>query len=106
MGDDPLAAAVALLERRDACIAELSLLCLEEADQQGSAALADDRAGLEVLRAGEEAELPAVAPVDAALVERLGDSALVRLGPQTAPASLLLVRSEAGWRIRDWVAVG
>lgn len=105
-GDDPLAAAVALLERRSRCIAELSLLCLDEVDQAGSAALADDRRGVSALRDGGEAALPDVEPVQAILVERLGDAAIVRLGPETAPASLLVVRSEAGWRIRDWVAVG
>ncbi|QNO36453.1 hypothetical protein H4J02_07875 [Protaetiibacter sp. SSC-01] len=104
-GDDPLAAAVALLDRRERCLAELSFLCLEEVDQAGSAALADDRRAVTALREGREAEPSGVEPVDAQLVERLGDSALVRVGPETAPASLLLVRSEAGWRIRDWVAV-
>ncbi|MFT4283260.1 MAG: hypothetical protein QM598_00325 [Protaetiibacter sp.] len=103
-GDDPLAAVGALLARREECLAELSLLCLEEVDQAGSAALADDRRGVEALRGGGEAALPAVDPVSPQLVERLGDSALVRLGPETAPASLLIVRGEAGWRIRDWVA--
>jgi len=37
------------------------------------------------------------------LVQRLGDSALVFLGPGTEPASLLLVKGEAGWRIRDYL---
>jgi len=103
-GDDPLAAAIALLERRATCFAQLSLLCLESVDQQGSAALEVDRRAMQALRAGDEARYPVVEAVDARLVERLGDSALVQLGPQTAPASLLLMRSEAGWRIRDWVA--
>lgn len=105
-GDDPLAAAVALLERRAHCFAELSLLCLEEVGQQGSAALMADRAAMTALRAGDEATYLDVDPVEPRLVERLGAGALVELGPRTAPASLLLMRSEAGWRIRDWVAVG
>lgn len=104
-GEDPAAAAIALLARRDACIAQLSVLCLEEVDQSGSVALARDRAGVVALRDGAEAVLPAVEPVEARLVERLGDGAIVQVGPETAPASLLLMRSEAGWRIRDWVAV-
>lgn len=103
-GDDPVAAAVALLERRQTCFAELSLLCLEEVDQQGSAALIADRAAMEALRAGAEADVTAGDGVDPRLTERWGDSALVEVGPETAPAPLLLMRSEAGWRIRDWVA--
>lgn len=105
-GDDPLAAAVALVELRESCFAELSLLCLEQVDQAGSSALAADRTALQTLRDGGEASHPVVDPVDARLIERLGDGALVELGPQTAPASLLLMRSEAGWRIRDWIDAG
>ena len=105
LGDDPVAAAIALLERRETCIAHLSIVCLDEVDQAASAALHDDRHGIEVMRAGGEASLPSEAPEEPRLLERLGDSALVGLGPETAPASLLIVRSEAGWRIRDWVAV-
>ncbi len=103
-GEDPIAAVVALLERRGACFAELSLLCLEGVDQQGSAALAADRAAIQALRDGQEANYRTVEAVEARIAERLGDSVLVEVGPQTAPASLLLMRSEAGWRIRDWLA--
>lgn len=105
-GDDPVAAALALLERRGGCFAELSVLCLEHVDQQGSSALTADRAAIQQLRDGDEADYATAKADQARLVERLGDSALVEVGPQTAPASLLLMRSEAGWRIRDWVASG
>jgi hypothetical protein len=105
-GDDPVAAALALLERRAGCFAELSVLCLENVDQQGSSALTADRAAIQQLRDGDEADYATVEADATRLVERLGDSALVEVGPQTAPASLLLMRSEAGWRIRDWVASG
>src|SRR5690606_3746748 len=105
-GDDPVAAALALLERRAGCFAELSVLCLEHVDQQGSAALTADRAGIQQLRDGDGADY-ATAEADAGrLGVRLGDGALVEVGPETAPASLLLMRSVAGWRIRDWVASG
>jgi hypothetical protein len=102
-GDDPIAAAIALLERREGCFAELSLLCLEQVDQPASSAWEGDRAAMSELRAGGEAEFASVDPIDARLVERLGDSVIIELGPETAPASLLLMRSEAGWRIRDWM---
>jgi len=105
-GDDPLAAVTALLARRDECIAELSLLCLEEVDQAGSAALSTDRAGVQALRDGREAELPAADPADVRIVERLGGSVLIEFGSHTHPASLLIMKSEAGWRIRDWIASG
>lgn len=104
LGDDPMAAAIALLARRESCMRELSHACLETVDQLGSAALGDDRAAIDELRAGGEAAPRSVEATEAQLLERLGDSALVRIGPETAPASLLLVRGEAGWRIRDWIA--
>jgi hypothetical protein len=122
-GDDPLAAAIILVTRRERCLRSLSQLCLEGADQPDSGALRGDR---EVIRAAQQGgELPdpltatgrVIAPE---LVERWGDSALVRLaeatsvtatgppsatsGPHREPASLLLVKGEAGWRIRDVIA--
>jgi hypothetical protein len=104
MGDDPALAAVALLERREECFRELSILCLDGVDQLDSVALAADHAVIVELRAGREAAPSTVEPIDPRVVERLGDSALVDIGPETSPASLLIMRSEAGWRIRDWVA--
>ena len=106
LGDDPIAAATALLERRARCFAELSLLCLEDVDQPGSAALAADRTALLALRAGDEARYRDADASAPRLIERLGAGALIEVGPETAPASLLLMKSEAGWRIRDWVAGG
>lgn len=101
---DPAEAALELLARREECFRELSMLCLETVDQSGSAALASDRAWMSQLQNGAEVERASVAPVAPRIIEQLGDSVLVELGPETAPASLLMMRSEAGWRIRDWVA--
>lgn len=106
-GDDPLAATQALLELRARCVVELSLLCLDGVGQQGSAALEDDQAAVASVLAG--GELPAAIDFDpavAVVTERMGDSALVELGPDSEPASLLVMRGEAGWRIRDYIAVG
>ena len=118
-GDDPVAAAVALVQARERCLTSLSVLCLDGVDQVDSGALRDDRAVIRsVQRGGELADplapdLTRLAPV---LVERLGDSALVRLGdvtsaeppstpgPHAEPASILLVKGGAGWRIRDLIA--
>jgi hypothetical protein len=105
-GDDPVAALVALLETRAGCIRDLSVLCLDSVGQAGSSALADDQALVRSLQAG--AESPNVFEVDAAQVtidERLGDSAILRLGDvaDNEPASILLMKGEAGWRIRDYL---
>jgi hypothetical protein len=103
--DDPIAAARALLEARHACFDTTPTRpgCLE--------AVLDADGGF---RAGEEAVLgrPGAsderdyAGADLTLVERWGDAALVAVvpddsrTPKSEPASLLLVRSEAGWRLR------
>lgn len=105
VGDDPVSAVVALLEARERCIRDLSVLCLDAVDQAGSAALADDQALVRSLQDG--AELVAVPAPDRdvlVLVERLGDSAIVSLGPDSEPASILLMRGEAGWRFRQYLA--
>lgn len=101
-GDDPVAAALVLLEAREGCIRDLSLECLEAVDQAGSSAMSAD--GSIVRSVLEGGEVPALPRGDSALlVQRLGDSALVSLGGETQPASLLLVKGEAGWRIRDYL---
>ena len=108
-GDDPLAASGALVTARDRCLSSLSVICLDRVDEAGSSALDGDRAAIRAAQQGGELPDPLeragtgagrAAPV---LIERLGDSALVRLG-DAASASLLLVKGEAGWRIRDVVA--
>jgi hypothetical protein len=116
-GDDPVAAADALLRLRGECLRTRSESCLEGVDQPGSVALAAD---LSVLRqtppvgTGQDrtpsaTQPSAPPPGPPVLVERLGGTAIVAVpaallgdaGPETPPASLLMVRSEAGWRIRD-----
>lgn len=107
MKDDPGVAFAELLAERSRCIRDLSILCLESVAQSGSAALNDDAA---LIRSIERAETTGiVADVEAAsivLVERHGDAALVsyELGEKREPASALLVKGEAGWRIRDYLA--
>jgi hypothetical protein len=102
-GDDPLEALAALLGRRSDCFRDLSELCLADVDEQGSSALAEDSAALDALV--DQAVQPVLLDAtDATLVQRLGDSALISLSPGTEPASLLLLKGEAGWRIRDYIA--
>ena len=78
----------------------------------------DDQAAIRAAQQGGELPDPLASASDVGtpvLIERLGDSALVRLGEAASavddadehrlaprrPASLLLVKGEAGWRIRD-----
>lgn len=110
IGEDPVAAAVALIDARYACISGTSVLCLDGVDQQNSAALEADSYLIRGLQDGtgeEPIDLRGAAPV---LREYLGGSALVGLklpvNPEVGVApqvSVLIVRGEAGWRIRDLI---
>jgi hypothetical protein len=103
-GDDPVPALLALLETRDRCIRDLSLLCLDAVAQPGSAALAHDQEVVrQLLEGGESAEGWRIEVVT--LTESLGGSALLAVtgSGNSEPASVLLVKGEAGWRIRDYV---
>lgn len=105
-GDDPVAALPLLLAARERCIRDLSVLCLDAVDQMGSAALEQDQALIRSLQDGGELPAPFTAePSQVTLEERLGDSALVSLGDvaDDEPASLLMMKVEAGWRIRDFL---
>jgi len=106
-GDDPVAAASFLVGARDRCLSSLSLRCLDPIDEPGSSALSDDQAAIRAGQRGGELPEPLSLPTDldaVALIERLGDSALVRLGPAASDASLLLVKGDTGWCIRDVIA--
>ena len=104
VGDDPAAAATALLTLRAECFRELSVLCLDSVDQvDSSAAVADTSAILTAQESGELAPDGVIVDGPAEVVERLGDTALVRITPPDAePASVLVIRTEAGWRIRGF----
>lgn len=105
--DDPVAAAVRLLAQRESCLASASLLCLDNVVQQNSAAADADRAAIRAIQSGGELPTPwRVTTAQVAIEERLGDSAIVRLDdvPRGEPTSLLLMKTEAGWRIRDYIA--
>ena len=100
--DDPLDALAHLLDRREDCLRDLSVLCLDDVDEPGSAAFDDDL--LAIRSVIDDGRQPSeVSPDGAQLVERMGDSVLVALAPDSDPASVLLMKGEAGWRIRDYV---
>lgn len=100
--DDPVAAAAALLEIRTSCLAGGDAECLAAVDQPGSPMESRDLAAIR--RGGATAE-PA-ADLDAiTLVADLGDAVVLsvpHLAAEREPASLLVMRSEAGWRLREW----
>jgi len=112
VGDDPVAAALALLELRDGCLTSLSVLCLDGVDQVGSAAWEADGFLVRQAQEGGGAPFgpsPPAAAWDgrsASLDERMGDSALVTVAPLgqvegEVPVSVLLIKGVEGWRIRD-----
>ena len=101
--DDPVAAFETLVATRNQCIRDLSVLCLDAVLQQGSAAMADDVAVIHSIEKGDGGEAVLDAS-DITLTERMGDAALVSYAATNGePASALLVKGEAGWRIRSYV---
>ncbi|WP_372584800.1 protein kinase domain-containing protein [Clavibacter michiganensis] len=100
---DPDVAAPALLRLRADCLRSSQDGCLGGVDQPDSAMEDADRSRARTGSA-DAAALHATDRLDPA--QRLGDSALITLhgdadAPGRRPASLLMVRGEAGWRIRD-----
>jgi len=107
--DDPVQAAESLVTARTRCLSTLSLRCLDQVDESGSSALNDDQAAIRGAQRGGELPDPALGTtgsVPPELIERLGDSALVRLGGAASSASLLLVKVDGAWRIRDVIDAG
>ena len=100
---DPGAAARALLERRAECFATLDLDCLDSVVQPGSTIETVDRNAIAAARAGAEAPTSSFDPDTVEVVAEMGGAVLVRaaIGPEREPASLLMVRGEAGWRLRE-----
>ena len=100
--DDPTTAAIALLERREECLASSPEGCLEEVYQGDAPGLHADLARSQA--PGDEL----TGLTSATLRDRYGDFAVVDLWPadavqagETPPASLTIARGEAGWRLRD-----
>ncbi len=118
MTDDPVAAAFSLLQARQDCFRSRSVLCLDGVDQPSSTARESDEDLVRALQEGGavsgsalladptvESSPPAI---DIALVERLGDSALLSVTVEqhdnrVEGLSLLVIKLEDGWRIRDIV---
>jgi serine/threonine protein kinase len=105
-GDDPAAATAALLTIREHCISTRSVACLNDVDQADASVLDDDRYLIRSLQAGGGTpDRPSLANATTTLAQMLGDSALVTVVASAhgdaAPVSVLVVKGESGWRIRD-----
>lgn len=97
--DDPVHAAFRLLRSRGSCLEEGDDGCLSDVDQADSPLFAADRA----LIAGGQRGQAAPELDQLSLTETIGDAAVVSVAPAgetTKPASILLIRTEAGWRLR------
>jgi len=107
VGDDPVAAVPHLLAARSSCLAAEREDCLAGSDQAGSPIMAADLYRAQNLKDGASlGEHAAYAGHTAVLIERTGNSALLTLEPgaeagYNKPASLLVIKGEAGWRLRE-----
>jgi hypothetical protein len=100
-GDDAVAAAEVLLVARRDCLRDPSVSCLAAVDQAGSPAAAADSTVLEDPSATDGLVLPVRVESE---VQRLGESVLLACwSADDEPASVLVVRTEAGWRLREVV---
>jgi hypothetical protein len=110
-GDDPVTAAMALLTLRTRCLTAASRACLGGVDQLDSAQFAAD---LDLLPQGGTGvaanSFTDYSGFEVSLIQRTGNSALVELAPgiaesspgaQPKPASAIVIKGEAGWRIRE-----
>ncbi|HET6673391.1 MAG TPA: hypothetical protein VFG92_08435 [Agromyces sp.] len=103
-GDDPVAATRWLLERRAECFENLDLGCLDEVLQPASAIEAQDRAAMLAARDGAAGPDVGFDLETLHVSSEMGDAvlaAVTRVAPEREPASLLVVRGEAGWRLRE-----
>ncbi|MGN6125938.1 MAG: protein kinase domain-containing protein [Humibacter sp.] len=98
--DDPVTAAASLLTLRSECLQRADAEGLAEVEQAGSPILAADTA---LVAAGSHtAPVPSASQLS--LAETLGDAAVIAIAgeqsAETKPASVLLIRTDAGWRLR------
>jgi hypothetical protein len=108
--DDPVAATIALLEVRAACLRDRSIACLDAVHASGSSSWAADAARIHEIESGGELILdPFDNRGEVSLTDLMGDTALMAVGPpathgtDTAAASVLIIRTEAGWRFRSLI---
>lgn len=101
---DAVGAAAQLLELRASCLATLDQACLSQVAQPDSAI---ERADLDLLagaRSGSAVPLDAFALDGITVTAEMGSAVLLSvpyIDAQREPASLLVMRGEAGWRLRE-----
>lgn len=97
--EDPVQAAHRLLGIRHDCIERGEAECLTEADQADGPLLAADRALIAAHSPGSAT--PALSQLS--IAETVGDAVVISVAPAgetTKPASVLVIRTDAGWRLR------
>ncbi|TFC00267.1 MULTISPECIES: hypothetical protein [unclassified Cryobacterium] len=120
-GEDPAAATAALLRIRALCLVTADRDCLAEVSQPDSPALAGASALIGHAPDGatgsatgypHDSSAPTVDGSVPTVVNRIGNLALVALSVGGAapgndkPASVLVVKGEAGWRLREFFGAG
>ncbi|HKH09093.1 MAG TPA: hypothetical protein VKA62_09110 [Agromyces sp.] len=101
---DVASVAAGLLELRESCFAALDLACLDQVVQPGSAIEAEDRAALIAARDGADHPVGGYDLDQLVVSADMGAAVLVTVpfaDGERQPASLLLMRGEAGWRLRE-----
>jgi hypothetical protein len=102
---DAAQALLVLLEARQRCLRDLSVGCLESVSLVGTPAYVGDAALIEaVLAGGELPKASLLNSVSRVELQQLGDSVLCEFvdADTSKPASVLLMKGEAGWRIRSY----
>ncbi len=100
-GTEPVEAAAALLEIRAGCLVGRDLACVASYAQPASPIEARD---LAAIASGEPAAAGTADLSAISVTSDLGDAVVLSVPAigEREPASLLMMRSEAGWRLREW----
>ncbi|MDR5700144.1 serine/threonine-protein kinase [Agromyces aerolatus] len=102
---EAIAATVELLRERARCFDDLDAACLADVVQPGSGLESADRDALTTARDGNAPDgRPEFDVESAKATGEMGDAWLVQVpyrSPERPPASVLVMRSEAGWRLRE-----
>lgn len=102
---DPIMAARQLIELRAKCLNDRSISCLDAVHAPASPAWQADAARIHGVQSGAELMPDSFGPTSSfILIDRMGDTVLLGLAPlppETATASVLMIKTEAGWRFRS-----
>ncbi|MGV8857265.1 hypothetical protein [Rhodoglobus sp.] len=105
LGGEAADALPVLLKARSECLRDLSTVCLESVSLVGTPSYASDVALVNAVFAGGEFPTASLFAIEKSVeVQQLGDSVLFEFATAdtSKPASILLVKGEAGWRIRSY----